>query len=142
MGLTRKFTFGLQFILLAKIAFIHSQDPTTIPTDSTTATTTEATTTTIFSPTLPPLPNATIPAVNGIPCTLSVTALFAVPVAQVDGLCYDDKIVDRVCCKNLAVLGTPNIGLVLISQTCPLPQYCCILRANIDHITGPVSVYC
>lgn len=92
-------------------------------------------------PTLPTIPTPNI-TINGSPCTVTVNALVAIPAVVADGLCYDDKIVDRICCKNLVVLGGNGMGLVSIVETCPIIQYCCILKADVDKFPGAITVLC
>jgi len=104
-------------------------------------TTTPAPVTTLLPVTLPPV---TIPplATLNTTCTLTITALVAVPVAQAQGICHSDDILDRVCCQNLVVVGTSGVGLVAITQTCAPNYYCCFLKADIEKITGMVTILC
>lgn len=75
-------------------------------------------------------------------CKLQINLASGNNVLSADGACYTDKVPDRVCCKNLSVLGVSGTGAVTIDQSCPGVQHCCIVKALVEGITGTVNVQC
>lgn len=90
---------------------------------------------------------APMPSVDGAKmggtCELQVNALSGLSVAKLDGVCYDNKVTDRICCKNAGVLGKSDSdgGAVTIRQSCQANQYCCAVKAFLDKVKE-VNVLC
>ena len=86
------------------------------------------------------LTNSTLPSVNstGLGCTLSVNLFAVIPLATVDGVCFEQSQAEQVCCRNIAVA----VALVNIKQECLGTRYCCVVKAKIPKWIDNVVVNC
>jgi len=71
-------------------------------------------------------------------CTLSVTALGGLPVADVNGTCYPTPQQNYTCYQGISVLGF----LVQITETCPVTSYCCFLGVQAPPVIQGLTVAC